>query len=87
MTGQELRDILLLLFFELVIFQAHKLTGVNDLNGKTKMVVTCINDQPALVKLQGPCLLRRYLKSWMHVVGFDLPPTGSDGRKIRFFCG
>jgi hypothetical protein len=38
------------------------------------MVVARIYDQPALVKLQRPCLLGRYLKSWMHVVVFERPP-------------
>ena len=63
-----------MVFLELIILKPHKLFSIDDLNGKTKMVVPRIDDQPALVKLQRPCLLGRYLKSWMHVVVFDGPP-------------
>ncbi len=64
----------MLVFLELIVLQTNKLLRIYDLNGKTKMVVARIYDQPALVKLQRPCLLGRYLKSWMHVVVFERPP-------------
>ena len=51
--GQQLPYLLLLPVLELVILQCNKLKGIPDLDGKTKMILTSVNDQPALLVLQG----------------------------------